>query len=557
MKFSRSLLFVFILAGILVYISCRKIDHQSDNSMKGDTESRFFNSHRSSDAVEAAIVNFIKIKNSKKHFVERTVKQIGYPYWNKMLRLASKPVDSYSSSHSENDIDIFLVPFVRDSQSVVNGCLMVFATATDTSFKYLQDWQYRDTAGTGMEPRFQSLLLMQLDKNVFGDRLYKIKDTAAFGKDDLNREIKFVKINSGTAGKLFSKKDGQTDQLFTLVTFTYCYTAWVPGGHLTGCDPEDPNCITLVPVTTCSTFSFWAEVIEDQGGGGTGNGGGGEPGGGSGGGGGSTPPVCQAGPVLCEPGWVPYPTNNPPGDDPCTIANNAAKKMDTLFTRSKADSVLGTITNLATSTVEQGFLIFKRFTVNPNNVQDTTITSYFSGSVQQGLPTEIVLNVSIPYLSLYAANLHTHTATEASPPSAGDIYLLIGSYLNFPRFEGRFIVGADGSQYALTVTNPVQAAAFLNTQTQYWDPNTHNWKDTSAIGIEFNNAKRYYKKIYKGNPNMDNLAYEMAMAAVLNKFNSGITLSKKNAAGNFKPIVISITNDPRKPRRIIYVQLCN
>jgi hypothetical protein len=48
----------------------------------------------------------------------------------------------------------------------------------------------------------------------------------------------------------------------------------------------------------------------------------------------------------------------------------------------------------------------------------------------------------------------------------------------------------------------------------------------------------------------------MAMAAVLNQYNAGITLNKKDASGNFKPIVVKTAPDPRKPKRTIYTQDC-
>ncbi|MEY4703615.1 MAG: hypothetical protein RIR96_1512 [Bacteroidota bacterium] len=46
------------------------------------------------------------------------------------------------------------------------------------------------------------------------------------------------------------------------------------------------------------------------------------------------------------------------------------------------------------------------------------------------------------------------------------------------------------------------------------------------------------------------------MAAVLNQFQSGITLSKRDATGKFKPIVVKTVLDPRKPKRLIYTQDC-
>ena len=124
-----------------------------------------------------------------------------------------------------------------------------------------------------------------------------------------------------------------------------------------------------------------------------------------------------------------------------------------------------------------------------------------------------------------------------------------------PHFEGVFVAAANGSQYAITITDPGRAAAFLNTKNSFL--NDEDWNDNSVIGKAFKAAQDYYDKIYKGNPNKINLAYEMAMAAVIKQFNIGITLSKRDATGNFKPLVVTtIIPDPNKPKKKVYQQDC-
>jgi hypothetical protein len=46
------------------------------------------------------------------------------------------------------------------------------------------------------------------------------------------------------------------------------------------------------------------------------------------------------------------------------------------------------------------------------------------------------------------------------------------------------------------------------------------------------------------------------MAAVLTQFNTGVTLNKRDAAGNFKPIVVTTSTDPNNPKKTIYTQIC-
>ena len=257
----------------------------------------------------------------------------------------------------------------------------------------------------------------------------------------------------------------------------------------------------------------------------------------------------------CVPGWVPTGGGGgqtPP--DPCTILRNKAKKMDSAFIKSKADSLLATIPNLSTAPNERGFAIMKKFSVNPQNVHDTTITSYYSGNVQTGSDSNIVIQVTYPYLTLLTATLHTHPPFGYSAHSAKDVYELIGEQIQNSQFEGTFVAAANGSQYALTVTDYAAAATFYSTMNQNLDG--AKWNETSDIGKAFLKAQKYFEEKFKGNPNQVNLAYEMAMAAVLSQFNTGVTLNKKDAAGNFKPLIIKTSQDPSKPKRTIYIQEC-
>ncbi|MBS1631011.1 MAG: hypothetical protein JST10_00405 [Bacteroidetes bacterium] len=69
-------------------------------------------------------------------------------------------------------------------------------------------------------------------------------------------------------------------------------------------------------------------------------------------------------------------------------------------------------------------------------------------------------------------------------------------------------------------------------------------------------AKKYFEIKFKNNLNKTNLSYEMAMAAVLSQYNAGVTLNKKDANGNFNPIVVKSAPDPKKPKKTIYIQDC-
>ena len=83
------------------------------------------------------------------------------------------------------------------------------------------------------------------------------------------------------------------------------------------------------------------------------------------------------------------------------------------------------------------------------------------------------------------------------------------------------------------------------------------WNKYSEIGKAFDLAQEYYKELYKNNANKNNLAYEMAMAVVLNEFNTGVVLHKKDLNGHFQPLIINTTTpNPAKPNKKVYIQDC-
>jgi len=240
---------------------------------------------------------------------------------------------------------------------------------------------------------------------------------------------------------------------------------------------------------------------------------------------------------------------------PCEEAKNAAEKMDIIYRMCKADSVLGTIPNLATERKEKAFPIYKEFRVSPTNSRDTISSWYSSGAVQTGTDTTFSVTFITNNLRKGAAAVHTHNDSGYNAHSADDVYKLIAERLNNNYFEGSFVNAYNGNQYALTISDYNKAAAFMATKANFLDG--RNWNMDSELGRVFKDAYRYYSEIvYNGNPNRINLAYEMSMAAVLSKYNAGVTLHKKDASGKFQPLVVNVTPDPRRPRRTIYKQDC-
>ncbi len=234
-----------------------------------------------------------------------------------------------------------------------------------------------------------------------------------------------------------------------------------------------------------------------------------------GGGGGYTPPVQR---------------------DPCSQAKKAAEAVSNIIDQSAVKEQLRKL-NIK-STTESGFAIYEKVKVDPHDKTQISTGYLYSGDIAtQNSERNVTIPISVGYLDALIGTVHNHPESGYAAPSAYDIFQLIeNSRVNTEkvtqgRFIGNFIVAADASTYA--ITNAGAADAFLKTKGNYLDGS--DWKEGSEIRKEFDKANYY---LLRQNINNRNLAYENAMAVVLEKYNAGITLMKLDAAnGTFKPII--------------------
>ncbi|HRF23140.1 MAG TPA: hypothetical protein PLR98_03225, partial [Chitinophagaceae bacterium] len=127
----------------------------------------------------------MKRQNDKLHFVAQTVRQIGYPRWDKAMAISKTDASVNGRGQTADSANIYYVPFVRDSQNYVNASLIVKTNPADTSFSYLCDWQYSilnfstNTITDTTAEKF-ALFFMVLDKNTFGHQNFNIQDKRLF-----------------------------------------------------------------------------------------------------------------------------------------------------------------------------------------------------------------------------------------------------------------------------------------------------------------------------------------------------------------------------------------
>jgi len=570
---------IFLCMTVLI-AACRKIDTPSTAMADNATAERFLKLPITSSPEIKRIGQKLELLNQKHGFLSTIGKQDGLPVWDKPIFNIPKNAarsQAKQASTASNDTIVY-IPLVLENANFVNA--FIYAKLNGTVHLQLHrgkeyaDYGFGNIQDSTDNAERLALQIMVLDKEVFGHTKFRLLDRRLFAiqSDTANNSTtapqRFLTIednstntntNASARSSAHWEEGSITHCTYTGVSYHRTHTGSCAGGTCDNC----PLCVTPGSWNCVTTVQYYFVSDDDDWGGGSGGGSGG--GGGAGGGSPEGPQPCNPTPEL-ENGLPPCPRGGGDGwipelDDfsqtPCEIAQNSAKKMDTLFNASKADSVLNTIPNLATETNEKGFPIYVNFAVNPYNVHDTTFSNN-SGDVQTGTDTSITISSTTTNLKKLAAILHTHPPKGYAAQSAFDIYSLIEETMQNNYYQGAFVAAANGDKYAITITDPTKANAFFNTKAQ--SLNGTKWNEDSEIGKAYKKAFLHFEAKYEGNPNSTNLAYEMAMAAVLKQYDAGVTLSKKDTNGNFKPIVVNTTVIPRqglfKPEKTVYTQDC-
>jgi hypothetical protein len=340
---------------VIIINACRKIDTQPEELTQEKKESDFFTRHVSNDPLVNAVMGFVKRQNEKYHFTENLINKIGYPYWDKSIVI--RPGGGVTARISTDTTSTVFIPFVLDSQNVVNTTLVVNASPADTNFHFIADWQYRNreygSLSSDTTAENVALLFMFLGKNVFDYQRYIITDTNLFRNGILPIGItgRDLIINSPSQRTSINNK---VSTVTTVCIYSYyCGTPWegICGLNGASCDYFSgcPTGVCYSLPTQCYSYDVNNDPYPPPSGSG---GGGGGSGGGSGGG--WTPPECPAGPPAklstlpeCQPGWNPPPVivsiPAPPLTDSIIAENlkklilKAGNKPDSLYNAAQAD----------------------------------------------------------------------------------------------------------------------------------------------------------------------------------------------------------------------------
>lgn len=331
-----------VLTICLLYVSCRKMDTVVlPDGHKLSVKERFFNTHRSQDALENGIVNYVQRRNNRTPFVEKTVAQIGYPRWDKMIKM-SKPIGTSqvktlgkmanTGTNTSSVSDFYYVPFVRDSQAYVNAAMIIKTSATDTSVRYVCDWEYRNlrngTSQSGNNAEKLAVFFMQFDNSIFAHTSFGVTDKTIFSRNPSNAGEITVMLNSSASNSAVKVNFVSWECVNYTVSERVCPSSStnsktvIPGSgeaslHIKVNAFAKPCPLVYTEKTVCwEDGEFWTGDSGDFGGGGGGGNGGGSSGGGGYGGGSNDP-----NPPTPKP-----PCNTPPAG--ASVSNNVVIKVN-------------------------------------------------------------------------------------------------------------------------------------------------------------------------------------------------------------------------------------
>ncbi|MEC5172346.1 hypothetical protein [Chryseobacterium nepalense] len=124
-------------------------------------------------------------------------------------------------------------------------------------------------------------------------------------------------------------------------------------------------------------------------------------------------------------------------------------------------------------------------------------------------------------------------------------------------FTTLFVLTATGGIYNLMIADYAKFNSFLTNLpiSSNIDPEDGHWKPGTSIRNDFNKVEREFIKQSK----TEDEAFALAHAYVLQKYNTGMTISKQDSSGNFKPIFVKETKNPTDPNKANYEQTqdCN
>lgn len=157
----------------------------------------------------------------------------------------------------------------------------------------------------------------------------------------------------------------------------------------------------------------------------------------------------------------------------------------------------------------------------------TTYGGYNSSNVQGGV------------ISTTVADIHNHN--DEFPPSPGDVYGVMKAFNYYQKFRTRYVYTQGGEEYAIVVTDSAALQNFYQT----FPPNVIQGETRIYTNFPGNLFNEWAEIVQQYGNNL--LGNEIALAQILNKYNAGVAVTKKDkTTGDFKKLNVTENSDGKK-----------
>lgn len=242
------------------------------------------------------------------------------------------------------------------------------------------------------------------------------------------------------------------------------------------------------------------------------------------------------------------------GEDGEPITANACEELElrnlllkTYFGNPKFQGRLTEISeNIATNPYEKSF----SFGISSGMGKFEAVTP-----IKVGTKDDVGFYASYTNMIVYGV-VHTHPKNAGNKAFSGaDFFSFAGANKANPALKYYLVKSADGSVYALSITDQWAFSSFFENKTMSDYTNSEReFKIESDIGGYIYTVKSDLAK--KGKSKQE--SYELALAFVLKKYNMGLGLSKMDSNGDFKPLFVNETTpNPQKPKKKNYEKTDN
>lgn len=220
-----------------------------------------------------------------------------------------------------------------------------------------------------------------------------------------------------------------------------------------------------------------------------------------------------------------FPNYLDPNDDPCEKARELAKKMSEILNNNDINTAIQLIGNLIQQQIANGQIKENAFAIGVDSNGKYHVSSISTATDSN--PHKVGYNHFDPNSGITQVGVfHNHTSDNSN--SAGDFYELISSNMKYPSYVTNFAQNSLGEVFALNIYDRQKAIAFLQ---KY--PKDQNIDGPEFKGILLDEYEKF-RSTADWTLNNNTNAGQVALIAFLEKFDTGVSLSKRIDAFSFK-----------------------